>query len=363
MKGLLVLTSLLLLLVGCGNEKSYTPDHKDVIDSNTARIELLEAQDNLQDLRMDSIEVMISNLDIRVTKNEEDIDINEADILTLFGLINDLDQDLIDLRNDLESEVLRLERADRRTRRIIRRRVSSLRRRLAREIRVRRLADINLQNQIDDLESDLSLFEARQSFFNFIIAGALAGTNLRITLLQQNIQTQINSLDSRVTVNEGDITDIQTDVSNLQNQVVNLQTQIDNLESEVVSVVYPCGTGNSDEVLLDTQDGLLAYFQTTKNQTVTFSDTVTIGGQSLPGYMDKFCVDRRKEKGPGTQMCREYDERFVSGSTSPVETFNVGDTSSFKVIDNAYLAVLEDGNYRTTDGFSCNFTISNGEVQ
>jgi hypothetical protein len=33
------------------------------------------------------------------------------------------------------------------------------------------------------------------------------------------------------------------------------------LESSVVTLVFPCGEGNSEEILLSTSEGLVAYFE------------------------------------------------------------------------------------------------------
>jgi predicted nucleic acid-binding Zn-ribbon protein len=358
MRKLLVMFSL-LALVACGkNDTVTTPDHKGQIDDNTARIELLEANDAVQDLRLDSIEAMLADLDLRVTANENSIDANEEDISELFDLVEGLDDELSDLRSELRYEVRQLRKADRKTRKLIRKKVRNLRRKLSREVRQRQLADANLQDQIDDLELDLNQFESRQRFFNYIMAGALAGTNYRITLLQLNIQFQLRRIDRRLDVLESDVSDIKSDIVSLQNQVDSIQSQIDTLENEVVSVVYPCGEGNSEEVLLETKDGLVAYFQSTRNQTVNFSDSITIDAYTIPAHTDKYCEDTNFFNGE----CNDYSYRHVGEHTIPSQSFSVNDSASIKVINKAYLDVLADGNYRTTDGFSCNFTISNGEV-
>ena len=47
---------LLTLMVGCSNNKATIPDNQPEIDANKAEIELLKANDALQDLRLDDLE-------------------------------------------------------------------------------------------------------------------------------------------------------------------------------------------------------------------------------------------------------------------------------------------------------------------
>ena len=344
MKIILIALSL-LLLASCGDEKVYTPDYKSDIDSNAKRIELLETNDALQDLRLDALEVTVSDLESRVSDNEDAIDANESDIADLFDLVEDLDDELDSLRNNLRYQIYRLHQADRQTRRLIRSEVRSLRRSLAREIRNRRLADYSLQNQIDGLESELNQFEASQSVINSFLAGGLALTNLRISQLQSYVNYSINRLDNR-------IDDVEIDINSINQSITNMQTNISDIEDEllligesVASVVYPCGEGNSEEVLLQTQDGLLAYFQQT--QTVTESFNI---GQTIPEH---FICDRFAGS---TDVC-------IRGHNVATSTASQNITVTHQVLKKAYLDILGDGSYRTTDGYSCNFSIVNGEVQ
>lgn len=76
------------------------------------------------------------------------------------------------------------------------------------------------------------------------------------------------------------------------NQLDVLNDRFDQDES-FVSIVYPCGVNNSQEILINTDFGVIAYFEESNN---------------------------------------------------------------------AYLSVIPDGNYRTTDGYQCNFSILNGQV-
>lgn len=351
-KFLLVLP--LLFLVSCGGDGDvFTPDHKDQIDDNTDRIELLEASDAAQNLRLDSLED-------RMTDAEDDIAANAQAAIDLVDALDaELSQDIVDLRDHLHRHVRDLERADRQTRRDLSRQITSLSRHLHGHIRDLEDADDDLQDDIDDLERDLNRFESRQRFFNLITTGAIAATNFRIYLLQQNIQSQLNALDARITVNAGAISSINGELDALDTLVADLQTQIDDVGDNVTRVVYPCGEGSSQEVLLQTQDGLVAYFQSSSNKTLNFSGSITIPDYNIPAHLDKYCEDTNFFNGE----CNQYSYRSVGAETIPGGTYSVGDSVTIKTIDKAYLDVLGQGSYQTTDGFSCNFSIdSNGQL-
>lgn len=264
----LVILTLLLTFVGCG-DRVFIPDNKDQIDSNTLRVELLELNDEIQDLRLETLESLV---------------------------------------------------------------------------------DVNASN-IEDLSNRI-----RQVAFSF---------DRRLRLLASSIQYQIFILGRRIDSNDRDISDIESDISHIKRDLRSIRSninelgaQIDDVESRLVSVVYPCGEGNSQEVLLMTQDGLVGYFQTTREETISFSDSVVVDDFTIPAHLDKFCVDTNFHTG----RCIQFSTRFVGESVIPGQTYNVNDSASFTVIDQAFLDVLDDGNYRTTDGFSCNFSIVDGAI-
>lgn len=359
MKKLLTL-SMIALVIGCGKtEKVFTPDNKNFIDQNTKRIELLEINDALQDLRLEALEVTSVDLQERLLQAEGDIDLNEDNILRLFSRTNYLAAGLAYLYNDLHDHVRELERADREIKRTLRNEVRSLRNQLSREIRQRELADTSLQDEIDAVENDLNSFEARQSVINRFLSSAITLTNLRISQLQYRVQRDINRLDNRVSNLESNVSQIRSEIVAINSNLSDMQNQINDVESRLTSVVYPCGESNTQEVLLQTQDGLVAYFQSTKQENISFSDSVTIQGYTIPAHQDKFCEDTNFFNGE----CSQFSFRMVGEHTIPTQTYNVGDSATITIIDKAYLDVLDDGNYRTTDGYSCNFTISNGELQ
>ena len=175
-------------------------------------------------------------------------------------------------------------------------------------------------------------------------------TNQRISQLQRRISYKLSRINRRLRVAESDINSLTNEIAGLQSQIDDMQEQIDDVESRLVSVVYPCGDGNSEEVLLKTQDGLVAYFQEMRNQRLSFEDTLTIPAYTIPAHYHRY------------GYFGSWTTRYAGQHTIPARTYNVGDTATVKVLKKAYLDVLADGNYRTTDGFSCNFSIVNGEV-
>ena len=354
----LVLLALSFLFVGCSSDRVTLPDHKAQIDLNTARILLLEVNDQLQDLRLDDLEFRVDGLETRMDQAEDDIDANEIDILALFdGLVN-LGEELDSLRDELRDEVAALKRADRKTRRMIRRKVARLRAQLNREIRMRQLADHNLQNQLDSLERTVKRNIAKQRVINMFLARGLFMTNQRISQLQRHIARLVAQINHRLDSIEQEIASINAEIDALQNQLSDMQAELDAVADSVVSVVYPCGEDNSEEVLLQTQDGLVAYLQIMETKTLRFSDSVTIPGYTIPSHHDKYCADTAFFSG----KCIDYDYRYVSGYNVPTATYHVGDTARIRVLKHAYLDVLDDGWYRTTDGYSCTFRIDDGQV-
>ena len=359
MKKLLSFILVLAFAVGCGkSDKIFTPDYKGLIDSTVLRVDLLEVNDSLQDLRIDSLEVIATDLTSRLEVAEDLIDINEANILNLFSRTNYLAAGLAWLYNDLHRHVRELELADRLNRQALRNEVRSLRYQLSREIRSRQLADADLQDQIDNLEIDLSSFEARQNIINSFLARGLAITNFRISQLRNQVNNSVNQLtnyiDGQISLVQTQINDIKGDIVTINNEIDAMQIQIANIESSVLdiadsatSVVYPCGAGNSQEVLLKTEAGLVAYFQEVRNQTDTAQANTTIP--------EHFVCDKFFSGNGNNKRCKE-------GRNVPASSASSTTTYTHQVLVKAYLDVLADGSYRTTDGYSCNFTISNGEV-
>lgn len=349
MKYLLLVAA--LFAVACSEDTVNLPDHKQQIDQNSAEIALLKAHNDLQDIRINSLEVRMSDLELRVEVAETNIDINTGNIVTLFDQVENLDDELSSLRRRFYYAYYELKAADRQTRRMLRNEVRSLRVQLYTEIFRRQLADYQLQQQIDDVESDLQSFESQQQIVNSLLTGAMFLTNLRINQLQSQITSAIVNLNNRMNNIQSQINSINTEISSIQSTLTNISSQLDSIEDRLVSVVYPCGEGNSQEVLLETQDGLVAYFQ----QMRTVTDTIEVG-ETVPAHT--ICTHPWKQ--PPLFNCPPGHVQTVpeSQNSTPYSVEVEHD-----VLQKAYLDILDDGNYRTTDGYSCNFSIVNGEVQ
>ncbi len=176
----------------------------------------------------------------------------------------------------------------------------------------------------------------------------------------------------------------------LNSIMAGLEIEMDKIRDSVTSVVYPCGEGNSKEILLQTQDGLVAYFQSSSIKTFSVSDTVnipdqtivipeisiTIPSQTFSGYTARFCDTEKRDwswyAGWHT-ICTDYDNVSISGLTveggiytyDPADAtyrggeFTFKDKFSITTIDDAYLSVLSKGRYMTSDGTGCRFRINN----
>jgi archaellum component FlaC len=272
----------LLALVACGkNDTVTTPDHKGQIDSNTARIELLELSDEAQDLRLDALE--------------------QADL-------------------DLAADIA------------------------------------NVSNNLNILSNQFSSFRNATNFRFFML-------NLRLSYAIYQIDNRLDNLEEDVEDLEDDVARLRRKVRRLKRQlnqaksnIATLQSEVLRLDSEIVDVIYPCG---NDEVLLETRDGLVGYFQNYKTETIEITDSITVDSYTIPAHFEQYCVDTNFFNGE----CNQYETRLVGEHTIPTKTYNVGDTASIQLIKDAYLSKLPDGNYRTTATPSCNFSIVNGEVQ
>ncbi len=169
----------------------------------------------------------------------------------------------------------------------------------------------------------------------------------------------------------------------LSSIMAGLEIEMDKIRDSVTSVVYPCGEGNSKEILLQTQDGLVAYFQSSSVKTFSVSDTINIPDQTIVIPEVSITIPKQEFKGYTTQLCEDswfwgdycYDDYYVNikghtvkGGTytyDPVDAvyrgreFEFSDTFSMTTIDDAYLSVLPKGKYMTSDGTGCRFRINN----
>lgn len=198
-----------------------------------------------------------------------------------------------------------------------------------------------LQAQIDALE--LLLNNQVSALYAQItsLSSDLSTTQTNISLMETTINNLQNDL---VTLGDTN-SDLENALNALENDLTALQAQVTALENSSWEIVYPCGEGNSEEVIIATSNGLLAYFQ----QTQTVNQNFTIG-TPIPEYF--VC-----------NMFAGNSDVCVFGENIPASISSVNQTLSYQKISKAYLDVLADGTYQTTDGLSCIFTVSNGQIQ
>jgi hypothetical protein len=190
---------------------------------------------------------------------------------------------------------------------------------------------MQIQYDLDMLNLEAKLYELsyKISQLNQLVDSEIADLLTYLQALEASYQTQIE--------------EINTTFSTITQ---NLLIQIQALQNDSFKIIKPCT--NAKEVLIETPNGLLAYFQTGYLNSVTFEAHTTV-----PEHL--VCLDPQPIGDTGKLKCNSFDV-----ITSVITTHSK--TISFFVLENAYLAILSDGHYRTTDGTGCTFRIQNGEI-
>jgi hypothetical protein len=175
----------------------------------------------------------------------------------------------------------------------------------------------------------------------------------QITALEERIQileerVYLNESNLVVTLNEmylliQEVSEL-ADNSSLLDSISDLNDRVTQLESNQIEVVYPCGEGNSQEVLIKTPQGYLAYFQEGVNRTINFSASDVV---------------------PTHLVCKHWTSSTNCTKFEEVTGYTTNSSLSIQIFElkKAYLDILGDGRYSTTDGYSCSFTIDGGELQ
>jgi len=222
-----ILISLVLLgIIGCSGSKVTIPDNRGLIDANKAEIELLKAKDKVQDFRLDNLEAGLAALDSRMEAAEGDIESNNSNIVELFFKMDNLDEDLEEMFGHFSDKVAELKKADRKNKKFLLKKVSQLRKALVKEVRSRKLADNELEDELDYLEEDLEDLSRRLDRDEFIVYYAFSYLNRKLNNLEGDIDEALGDLDNRLDTVEGDISSINAEISTINNTLVSLGNQI-----------------------------------------------------------------------------------------------------------------------------------------
>lgn len=321
----------LFVTASCTDAVVSLPDLTDRVEQNEtditaaeARLALVEAKDALQDLRLDALEAAMALAEGRLDDAEAAIDASEADILTLFGLLDGLTGDLDALRSDLEDEVAKLQRADKKTRKMLRKKVAELRRKLCREIRERRLADAGLQRQIDNLERDLKRFEAKQKMVNKMFTFSLFMVNMRISQLENEIDREIRHINRQLDQMSHRISHLSREISHLSFRIRMIRRDLEDLETDdSVTVVYLC----DGEVGLQTEEGMVTVAYEVESEQSCFE-----AGADIPTY---FVCDQFHNGWGSSRMCK-YGHNVYGGSAEVDVCIN------YDVIVDVFLTISEE---------------------
>lgn len=162
------------------------------------------------------------------------------------------------------------------------------------KIELLKQSDEDIEYVLENLQIELAEYKILQAEQHYRI-------NLKLDRLEASIQLNNNKIAqlNQTTIDTiSRIDDIEQqyndDILAINSKFEGVYLTLDNLMSNISKVVYPCGPGNSKEILLSIENSyLVAYFVEKKNE---------------------------------------------------------------------YLSALEDGWYRTTDGWSCTFQVIGGEI-
>lgn len=209
----------MVFMLGCSQDTVNLPDLG-------PEVRLLQAKDQIQDARLDALELRVDSLEDRMLQAEDDIDVNEEKLSELCDSVGDLEEDLSDLRGDLRDAVRELRSADRQTRRMLRSEVRRLSRKLTNEIRNRKRADNRLQSQIDDLESDVEDLSDRLSRDEFIVYYVFSYLYNELNSLEASVNASLAALSDRLDVVEGDIVTINNSLRRVRNAIISLRGQV-----------------------------------------------------------------------------------------------------------------------------------------
>jgi len=332
----------ILLLVGCGKESTVftIEDHKAQIDANTAL-----SQANAE--KIDLLDQRVTLLEQRVAQNEIDLlatvealyvaiesgDVNTINILSerLDGMDAKIDQSTSDLLSQIEAlqendglvseDLVALQKQVKQNKKEFEKFKLS-------QLRINKKVNLELQKLSDKILAN----EQKIASLKKMIKEGFRDVGNALEDLENEFTSALDEINGR----------FDSIVSDLEEQIEELNSAIEQLPTESIEIVYPCGAGNGSEVLVKTPQGFLAYVQEGVEREISFSAT-----DIVPTHL--ICTKWSGASG----VCNKLEE--VSGYTTTSSA-----SVTFFELTKAYLTILPDGDYTTTDGYSCNFSITEG---
>lgn len=348
MKGLVLALVAAVAMVGCTEDRLRVIHNNDRVTELERRAALNDQLNTLQNQRLDALEAQLA---------AEEAARTAADAA---------------LSADLQQEVDDRAAADAALNTLI---TNEKNARIAGDMFNAMLLGIEIANRIaGDAANSAALHAAMftQSLTNFSLQSQINTINSKLVVVNgklTSLQNQINNLDSRVDDLEDQMEDAQEAMADLE---ASLQAQLDNLSVQQAATqaqlnaegvkVYKCNSASSTERILK----INGKFYAAMNRVTTQSVQVVTGSSSSTYTTPDMCrtffgdLELPNSGGQCTPVSGPFKSTKIPGQTIVVPSYT---TASVTVVDSVKIALdkLVDGSYSTTDGGpACSFSISSG---
>lgn len=369
MKNLIVLALSLMLFVGCSDDRLH-------VIHNNDRVALLEARADLNDSRDSMLEARVSALEGRMTSLESTVSGVQADLATYQAATNaalaDLSAQDAALASDIADLVADVADLDARSNAL-----SSDLSDLAGRV-------TTLENRLQGVEGSYPTLAARLNAMRNQINGLNSDVNslqvFRALQVAQNlfVQLQIAALDNRISNNSADIQSLITQTQNLSTSITNLtnstnasiadlQDQIDNIQLTPGASAYDLWLANGNSGSVSDFLASLVGQQGPQGIQGLIGPQGVAGPQGIPGPAGAAgatgATGAAGSSVQAIQLCAgdtaTYPEQglVIGGKTYAVYYGQINGVTQ------AFLTMLQPGNWVTTDGGNCHFTVdSSGNI-